>query len=238
MTMAVPQGEGLAVVCRAVTKEFRQGSVIVRALRGVDVEVRMGELTLLMGPSGCGKTTLLSVMAGILDPTSGSINVLGSDIERLTSRQKTAFRMKNIGFVFQMHNLLPALSAMENTAVPLLIARRPRNAALAAARQLLEGVGLGERVDALPSRLSGGEQQRVAIARALVHRPRLLVCDEPTSALDAKSGHAIMQQLRDIAVEPDRAVVVVTHDPRVIEFADRIATMDDGRITDVRETKA
>jgi putative ABC transport system ATP-binding protein len=224
-----------AVICQQVTKDFAQGQTKVRALRGIDLQVRFGELTLLVGPSGCGKTTLLSVIAGVLDMTSGDAHVLGEDLRRMPTRRKPAFRMTNIGFVFQQHNLLPALTAAENAAVPLLIARWRRRKAVAAARELLARLGLENRADALPATLSGGEQQRVAIARALIHQPRLLVCDEPTSALDAKTGHTIMQQLREIAVQPDRAVIVVTHDPRVFEFADRIANMEDGRIANIQE---
>ncbi len=226
-----------AVICQNIKKDFVQGNTKVRALRGVDLEVRFGELTLLVGPSGCGKTTLLSVMAGVLDATAGEMQVLGEDLSHMPPQGKTAFRMTNIGFVFQTHNLLPALTAAENAAVPLLIARWRRRTAVATAQTLLDQLGLGERLGSLPATLSGGEQQRVAIARALVHQPRLLVCDEPTSALDAKTGHTIMQQLREIAVQPDRAVIVVTHDPRVFEFGDRIATMDDGRIVEVQENR-
>jgi putative ABC transport system ATP-binding protein len=227
-----------AVTCRATTKEYRQGSSRVLALRGVDLEVRSGQLTVLVGPSGCGKTTLLSVIAGILDPTSGDVSVLGENLRQLSNGRKTAFRMRSIGFVFQLHNLLPALTAVENASVPLVIAGYSRRKALAAAHEMLEQMGLQERASALPKALSGGEQQRVAIARALVHRPRLVVCDEPTSALDAKSGRTIMQLLRDTAVHPDRAVIVVTHDPRVFDFGDCIATMDDGRIVEVRSRTA
>ncbi len=148
-----------------------------------------------------------------------------------------AFRGKNIGFVFQQYNLLPALTAAENAAVPLLIAGVRRNEAVARARAVLESVALGERVHSLPSQLSGGQQQRVAIARALVHEPKLLVCDEPTAALDAHSGHTVMELLRKVAVQPGRAVIVVTHDSRVFEFGDRIIHMSDGRIERV-ETPA
>lgn len=222
-----------AVACRGTTKEFRQGDTLVRALRGVDLEVRAGELTLLVGPSGCGKTTLLSVIVGVLDPTAGEVEVLGEKLSEMGNGQKTKFRKRNVGFVFQTHNLLPALSAAENAAVPLVIAGWRRRRAIATSRTFLDQLGMGQRADALPAALSGGEQQRAAIARALVHRPRLVVCDEPTSALDAKSGRNIMQLLRSAAVQPGRAVIVVTHDPRVLEFADRIATMEDGRIVNV-----
>jgi putative ABC transport system ATP-binding protein len=227
-----------AVRCRRLTKDFGAGPARVQALRGVDVKVQLGELTLLVGPSGCGKTTLLSVMAGVLEPTAGVVRVLGVDLTGLSDREKAAFRGANIGFVFQQYNLLPALTAAENVATPLLIDRIPRRTALARAEAALERVGLGGRTRALPAQLSGGQQQRVAIARALVHEPRLLVCDEPTAALDAETGRAALELLRDAAVQPDRAVVVVTHDNRVFPFGDRIIHLSDGRVERVETRSA
>jgi len=224
-----------AIVCRGVTKDFGVGDALVRALRGVDLDVYSGELTLLVGPSGCGKTTLLSVVCGILDATAGDIEVLDYDLHQLTGRQLVDFRRKNVGFVFQQFNLLPALNAAENVCVPLLLQGVPRRKAIERANEMLERVGLADRAKAPPSNLSGGQQQRVAIARALIHEPRLLVCDEPTSALDARTGHTIMELLREVACGSDRAVVVVTHDPRVYEFGDRIASMEDGRVVGVAE---
>jgi len=225
----------VAVSCRGVTKEFGVGDAMVRALRGVDLDIYAGELSLLVGPSGCGKTTLLSVICGILNPTAGSIHVLGTDIATLKGGRLVKFRGDNVGFVFQQFNLLPALTAVENVCVPLLLQGVPRRKALVKAHEMLEKVNLANRADAPPTNLSGGQQQRVAIARALIHEPRLLVCDEPTSALDAKTGHTIMELLRAIALESDRAVIVVTHDPRVYEFGDRITTMEDGRVVGVEE---
>jgi putative ABC transport system ATP-binding protein len=204
----------------------------VHVRRGVDLDVPFGEMTLLVGPSGCGKTTLLSVVAGLLDATSGAVMVLGEDASRMSGSEAVQFRRRNIGFVFQQYNLLPSLTAAENAAVPLFAAGVPKKKAVAAASELLSQLGLGERLHALPSQLSGGQQQRVALARALVHEPRLVVCDEPTSALDHETGNAVMELLTNVAVRPDRAVVVVTHDSRVFQFADRIAHMDDGRIVD------
>jgi len=224
-----------AVHCRNLVKDYGRGESRVRALRGVNLEIPLGELTMLVGPSGCGKTTLLSCIAGILEPDEGELEVLGSDLTRLSPRRKVAFRGRNIGFVFQQFNLLPALSAVENACVPLLILGRRRSAAVARAKELLVEMGMAERLHAPPGQLSGGQQQRVAIARALVHQPRLLVCDEPTSALDAKTGQAIMEILRRAAAESDRAVVVVTHDSRVFHFADRVAYMDDGQVVRVEE---
>jgi putative ABC transport system ATP-binding protein len=218
------------VTCRNVVKTYGSGNAQVHALRGVDLDVYAGELTMLVGPSGCGKTTLLSVLAGILRPTSGSVLALGADLTRLSSWRRTAFRRENVGFVFQQFNLLPALTAAENAAVPLVIQNMSKRKALTAANELLEKMGMADRANNLPGQLSGGQQQRVAIARALIHHPHLLVCDEPTSALDAKTGHTILELLRNIAVEGDRAVIIVTHDSRIFEFADTLARMDDGRI--------
>jgi putative ABC transport system ATP-binding protein len=220
----------LAVQCRGVTREFGQGEAKVMALRGIDMEVPAGEMTLLVGPSGCGKTTLISIVAGLLDPSAGEVTVLGQNLGRMSNRKKVSFRGDNIGFVFQQYNLLPALTAAENAAIPLLIAGMDRKKAVARAAELLGELGLEGRAKALPSQLSGGQQQRVAIARALVHEPRLLVCDEPTAALDAHSGRNVMELVRKIAVQPGRAVIVVTHDSRVYDFGDRIVFMSDGHV--------
>jgi putative ABC transport system ATP-binding protein len=219
--MSLTASESCAVECRGVSKVFGSGESAVRALNEVDLEIAAGELTLLVGPSGCGKTTLISIIAGLLDPTQGEISLLGVNQTRLSACRRLEFRKKMIGFVFQQLNLLPALTAAENAAVPLLIAGMSRPRALRRAAELLTQLGLGNRLDHLPVSLSGGQQQRVAIARALIHEPRLLVCDEPTSALDAHSGQAIMELLKQLAVQPDRAVIVVTHDSRV--FASVIA---------------
>jgi putative ABC transport system ATP-binding protein len=199
----------------------------------VNLEIYPGEITMLVGPSGCGKTTLLSVIAGILQPTSGSVVALGTELTKLNSWRRTAFRRENVGFVFQQFNLLPALTAAENASVPLVIQGYSKRAALARSNELLTKMGMGQRLHNLPGNLSGGQQQRVAIARALVHHPHLLVCDEPTSALDAKTGHAILELLRSIAIEGDRAVIIVTHDNRIFEFADTLARMDDGHIVSI-----
>lgn len=227
-----------AVACRQLTKDYGSGDSRVRALRGVDLDIYPGELTLLMGPSGCGKTTLLSVVAGILEPTGGSVQVLGHDLMRLSQSRKVRFRRENVGFVFQQFNLLPALTAVENVTIPLILDGQSRRRALGEAEKWLARMDMAHRAAAPPSQLSGGQQQRVAIARALVHHPRLLVCDEPTSALDAKTGHTIMEILRGVAVEGDRAVIIVTHDERVIGFGDRIARMEDGHIIAIEDRAA
>ncbi len=223
----------LAVSCRDVRKHFGEGETRVQALRGIEFDARFGELSFLVGPSGCGKTTLISVIAGLLDRTAGDLSVLGVAIDGLTPSERVLFRRKNVGFLFQQYNLLPAFTAAENVAVPLLIAGIRRKEALERARSLLARLGLLQRTEALPSQLSGGQQQRVALARALIHEPRLVICDEPTAALDHASGEAVMDLLAGNAVHPDRAVIVVTHDSRVFHYAQSIAQMDDGRIATV-----
>ena len=218
--------------CRGVTKTYGQGNVAVQALRGVDLEVRTGELLMLVGPSGCGKTTLISVLAGLLQRDDGDCSVLEHDYKQMSLNDTTRFRGRNIGFVFQTFDLIPALTAAENVATPLLINGVKRRVALEQADAVLKKVGLDDRMTtSLPKDLSGGQQQRVAIARAMVHDPRMIVCDEPTSALDSESGHLVMDLMRQFALGKDRVLVVVTHDDRIFEFADRIARMEDGRIT-------
>ncbi len=227
-----------AVECRGVTREFAAGDSRALVLRGVDVAFPLGQISMLVGPSGCGKTTLLSIIAGLLSRTDGEMTVLGQDPARMAGAALVAFRRRNLGFIFQQFNLLPALSAAENAAVPLLAAGTPLRRAVDRAREFLARLKLEARADLPINRLSGGEQQRVAIARALIHEPRLVLCDEPTSALDAATGHAVMELLASVAVRPDRAVVVVTHDSRVYEFAGSIAHMDDGRVTHVEQRAA
>jgi len=224
----------VGVACRVVTKDFGEGQTKTRVLHGIDVDVFCSQLTLLIGPSGCGKTTLISIIAGLLDLTEGEIELFGTPRTKLKGRKLVDFRAKNVGFVFQQYNLLPSLTAAENAAVPLLIGGIPRRQAVERGREMLNAFNLADKADMRPSQLSGGQQQRVAIARALVHEPRLLVCDEPTAALDAQSGHRVMELLKDIAVQPGRAVIIVTHDSRVFEFGERIIEMADGRVVDVR----
>jgi putative ABC transport system ATP-binding protein len=231
-----PPGNRTAVSCRGVTKTYGQGNAAVQALRGVDLEVGLGELLMLVGPSGCGKTTLISVLAGLLQRDGGECSVLEHDYEQMSPPETTRFRGRNIGFVFQTFQLIPALTAAENVATPLLINGVKWRAALGRAGAVLETVGLDDRmIRSLPADLSGGQQQRVAIARAMVHDPRMIVCDEPTSALDSESGHLVMSLMRQFALGKDRVLVVVTHDARIFEFADRIARMEDGRITGIED---
>lgn len=227
-----------AVRCHGLTKSYGSGESAVPALRGVDFEAYPGELLIIAGPSGCGKTTLLSVACGILRPDAGRVELFGQDLGMLGDRQLAMLRRRDVGFVFQQFNLLPTFRARENVAVPLVIAGISYKESLRRADEMLAALGLGERTEHFPSQMSGGQQQRVAIARALVHHPRLLICDEPTSSLDAAAGHGAMKILRESALAKDRCVLVVTHDSRVYGFADRIVTMEDGRINGIRSQTA
>jgi putative ABC transport system ATP-binding protein len=223
----------LAVRCNGVTKTYGTGETKVQALRGIDLDVHPGELLMLVGPSGCGKTTLISIVAGILDQDDGACILFGQDIKKLSDSERVMYRGRNVGFVFQSFNLIPTLTAAENVAIPLLINGMKMMEALPHARAYLQAVGLEGREFSLPTQLSGGQQQRVAIARALVHDPKLVVCDEPTSALDHETGLRVMDILKKLAVGHGRALVIVTHDARIFDFADRIAHMDDGIIVQV-----
>jgi len=222
---------GFAIRCKGLTKTYGQGAARVVALRGVNLEVSVGELIMLVGPSGCGKTSLISIVAAIMDKDAGECEVLGHDVARMTPEERARFRSESVGFVFQAFNLLPSLTAVENISIPLLLNGISRRKAMERARHTLVSVGLDKRENALPAQLSGGQQQRVAIARALVHSPSLILCDEPTSNLDHQAGQDMMVLLRGIAMNPDRTLLIVTHDPRITDFADRIAYMDDGVIT-------
>jgi putative ABC transport system ATP-binding protein len=177
-------------------------------------------------------------MAGILNPSNGTCMVLGEDVGNMSNGRKVSFRAQNIGFVFQSFNLLPSLSAAENVAIPLFIQGKERHKSIAKSRDLLAQVGLGDRSKSLPAQLSGGQQQRVAIARALIHSPKIIVCDEPTSALDHKTGAQVMELMRTLAREHGTTLIIVTHDNRIYEYADRIGEMDDGRITSIHAPKA
>ena len=220
-----------AIRVGGIVKEFPLGETSIRVLHGISAEVRSGELTYLVGESGSGKTTLISIIAGILYPTAGSVEVFGTDIYGLSDNDLVRFRLRTIGFIFQQYNLLPTLTAAENAAVPLIAAGMKRGEAVDRGRALLDKLNVGNQADKLPRQLSGGQQQRVAIARALVHEPRLVVCDAPTAALDARSGRRVMDLLREVALATERAVIVVTHDNRIFDLADRILAMEDGRIT-------
>ncbi len=220
----------VAVRFKDIIKEFTVGDQTLRVLHGNTAHIKSGELTYIVGESGSGKTTLISIIAGILNPTSGSVEVFDTDIYKLSAKELVKFRLKNVGFIFQQYNLLPTLTAAENASVPLIAAGVPRSDAIERARILLDKLNIGNQADKFPRAMSGGQQQRVAIARALIHEPRLVVCDEPTAALDAKSGRRVMDLLRDVGLAGDRAVIIVTHDNRIFDLADRILSMEDGRI--------
>lgn len=220
----------LAVSCKNIKKTYVTGTTRVEALRGVDLEVHMGELVMIVGPSGSGKTTLISVIAGVLTQDEGESLVFGENLSAMKNGEKTAYRGKNIGFVFQSFNLVPMLSSSENVAVPLIINGTSEAEAEARAETLLGKLDLSEKVHTSPLELSGGQQQRVAIARSIIHEPKLIVCDEPTAYLDHDTGQKVMELLKKTALNENRALIVVTHDPRIFSFADRIAKMEDGRI--------
>ena len=220
----------IAVSARRVTRQYGEGESAVHALRGVSLEVPVGQFTAVMGPSGSGKSTLMHLLAGLDRPTNGRVKIGGEDITEMPDKQLTKLRRRHIGFVFQQFNLLPMLTAEENILLPLSIAgRKPDKRAVAS---LIERVGLGERLGHKPSQLSGGQQQRVAIARALASQPTVLFADEPTGNLDSTSGTEVLQLLRE-AVELDRqTTVMVTHDPRAAAAADRVLFLADGEIVD------
>jgi putative ABC transport system ATP-binding protein len=227
----------LAVKTRTVWKGFGTGDSRTEVLKEVNFEARMGELLMLVGPSGCGKTTLLSIIAGTLGADRGEVEVFNSPLHRLDKRAVTDFRAANIGFIFQQYNLIPTLNCVENVSVPLRIRGQKAAAAEKKAAEMLEAVGLGQRMHHRPTMLSGGQQQRVAIARALVHDPKLIICDEPTAALDSENGQKVMELLRGVAAKPDRCVIIVTHDNRIYKYADRMTHMEDGRINRTEDGK-
>jgi putative ABC transport system ATP-binding protein len=219
-----------AITARGVDMVFQSGAERFQALKGIDLEVKHGDIQLLMGPSGSGKTTLLSILAGILTPTAGSVCLLGEEITSLSRDKLARFRLENIGFIFQNFNLFPALTAAENVELVLNVQGIRGRKARHQAQVLLEQVGLGDKVNHKPSKLSGGQKQRVAIARALIGNPRLIMADEPTAALDSRSGYTVISLLRSLAKEQSCTVLMVTHDPRIIDIADRVAYLEDGVI--------
>jgi lipoprotein-releasing system ATP-binding protein len=218
------------LVIRGLTRTYVSGGRTLEVLKGADLEVRPGELVGLVGPSGSGKSSLLHA-AGLLEhPTAGTIIIDGEDCSQLSDRARTRIRLKEIGFVYQFHHLLPELSALDNVALPLMIAGKPRREAEARARTLLTDLGLAERLTHQPARLSGGEQQRVAVARALANRPRLLLCDEPTGNLDPTTSRAVFQNLHDLARQQGVAALVATHNLELTSYMDRVMALKDGRL--------
>ncbi len=224
-----------AISVKGVAKTFGSGEQTVFAVKEAHLEAREGELLMIVGPSGCGKTTLISLIAGILRPTKGSVEIFSTNLYDQPDHKVTEFRKKHLGFVFQQYHLINTLTCLENISIPLLLNGVAKKEAEERAFELLEKVGLQGKERVLPKKLSGGQQQRVAIARALVHNPSIVVCDEPTAALDADTGAKIVELLIAVGRMPGRCVVVVTHDSRIFHYADRIAKMDDGRIVSVKE---
>ena len=219
-----------AIAVRQLTKTYAEGNTVTVALRGVDIDVHPGELLMLMGPSGSGKTTLLSIMGCILTASSGSVQIAGKEITQLTEKQLPAIRLEHVGFVFQGFNLFPTLTASENVELMLDLKGVAAKLAKKRAAELLDQVGLGGKHHSFPSDLSGGEKQRVAIARALAGDPGIILADEPTAALDSHTGKNVMEMMSELAHKRGRAVVIVTHDSRVLSFADRIVRIEDGAI--------
>jgi putative ABC transport system ATP-binding protein len=222
----------LTLDVRDVTKRFGDGEMAVTAVRGVSLAVAPGEIVLIMGPSGSGKTTLLSMMGALLRPTEGSIHLDGAALSELSEGRLPEIRLRHFGFIFQDFNLLSALTVLENVAIVAELAGSKRAAARDRATALLSDLGLAERLDYLPEKLSGGEKQRVAIARALINDPTLILADEPTANLDSKIGHEIMRLLRRIAKEQGRSIVIVSHDQRIRDIADRVLWLEDGQFRD------
>lgn len=219
-----------ALTARGLEMIYGSGPARVHALRNASLDVRRGEILILMGPSGSGKTTLLSVVSGILKPTAGTVELFGTEITRLPRQQLTEFRRRHLGFIFQGFNLFGALTARENVEVTVRLKGTSGRGARNEANRLLECAGISQRADHLPRDMSGGEKQRVSIARALAGNPSLIVADEPTASLDSESGHAVTALLRSLAKENDCTVLIVTHDTRIADTGDRIARMTDGML--------
>src|SRR6202142_1590243 len=220
-----------AIVATDLTKWFGEGETRKIAVNGVALVAHFGEMLFIVGPSGSGKTTMLSMLSGILRPNAGKVVVKGADIWTLNNDQLADFRLNKIGFVFQDYHLFPRLTTAENVAIPLILKQRNWDKSITEARQYLEIVGLKNRGEMLPVKLSGGEQQRVAIARAIVSRPEILIFDEPTASLDGDTGRMIIAFVKKEILTKDRCILIVTHDARINEFADRILHMEDGRLT-------
>jgi putative ABC transport system ATP-binding protein len=229
---AAPPAADVVLSLRGLTKVFGSGTTLVRAVDGVDLDACRGQILLIMGPSGAGKTTLLSMAGGLLRPTSGTIVIAGQEIGAMRESQLTGMRRHTVGFIFQNFNLLGALTALENVAVALNLAGVTGHSARERAEGLLTALGMGARLHFKPTALSGGERQRVAIARALANDPPLVLADEPTANLDSRHGLAVVNLLRAIAREQGRTVVIVSHDARIQELADRVLWLEDGRLSE------
>jgi putative ABC transport system ATP-binding protein len=222
--------EDQAIVTADLTKWFGEGEAKMTAVNGIGLVARFGEMLFIVGPSGSGKTTLLSMISGILRPNNGTVTVKGVDIWALNNDRLAEFRLNTIGFVFQDYNLFPRLTTAENVAIPLILKHRDWDESIAEAAKCLEIVGLKDRGEILPVKLSGGEQQRVAIARAIIGSPEILILDEPTASLDGDTGKMIVAFVKEKILNKSRCILIVTHDARINEYADRIIHMEDGRI--------
>ena len=226
----VPVATSAAIEANAVVREYPSAAGVIHALAGVDLRVEAGELIAVRGRSGSGKTTLLNVLGGLDRPTSGRVMVEGRDVAQLSAAELVELRRRTISFIFQGFGLLPILSAAENVEIPLRLANTPTGVRQARVQEMLDVVGLGGRAGHRPSELSGGEQQRVAIARALASRPRILLADEPTGQLDSETGHLIMQLIRRVVRAEHVTAIVATHDPAMLDVADRVVELRDGRM--------
>ena len=220
-----------AIVALGLTKWFGEGETRKTAVNGVNLVAHFGEMLFIVGPSGSGKTTMLSMISGILRPNAGQVLVKGADIWTLNNDQLADFRLNTIGFVFQDYHLFPRLTSAENVAIPLILKQRDWKESITEANRILEVVGLKDRGEILPVKLSGGEQQRVAIARAIISSPEILILDEPTASLDGDTGRMIIAFVKEHILNEKRCILIVTHDARINEYADRIIHMEDGRIT-------
>ncbi len=225
----------IAIQADNIVKWFGEGEAKTQALRGVSLKAYFGEMLYIVGPSGSGKTTMLSVLSGILRPDGGAVSVEGADIWKFTSDRLADFRLHTIGFVFQDFHLFPRLTTAENVAIPLILKREDWNKSIVEATKYLDIVGLKNRADLPPVKLSGGEQQRVAIARAIVGKPDILIMDEPTASLDGDTGHGIVKFVKENVLNDKRCILIVTHDDRISEFATRILKMEDGRLIGVEK---
>lgn len=219
---------GEFVKLQDITKIYKMGEVEIRAADHISFSIEKGEFVVIVGPSGAGKTTVLNILGGMDTATSGKLLVDGQDVTAYNARRLTGYRREDIGFVFQFYNLVPNLTALENVELALQICRDPLDA-----REVLNEVGLGDRLDNFPAQLSGGEQQRVSIARALAKNPKLLLCDEPTGALDYNTGKSILKLLQDTCREKGMTVVLITHNSAIAPMADRVIKIKNGRVSDM-----